>query len=206
MTPDCHLIPFGIIGHSSPSSCPFHNPAGPPNLTLAKQLMAKSGMKGQSVVVYGEERSPRRQYLDYFTSVLNSLGFKATEKVVNSGVYFTTIGAPTLHPQAGFGDWNHDFPNPWDFMQLFAGNAGSSLNYGYVNDPHYNSELTKLTQSLPEKVASQWAALDQYAVSHAYYANFGHESKPKFYSNRLNFNTGTLSVEWLTDLTSLQLK
>ncbi len=26
--PDCHLIPFGIIGHSSPSSCPFHNPAG----------------------------------------------------------------------------------------------------------------------------------------------------------------------------------
>ncbi|HEX8976936.1 MAG TPA: ABC transporter substrate-binding protein [Solirubrobacteraceae bacterium] len=206
MAEDCHLIPFGIQGHSSPSSCPFHNPAGPPNMTLAKQLMAKSGMTGQPVVVYGEERSPRRQYLDYFTSVLNSLGFKATEKVVNSGVYFTTIGAPTLHPQAGFGDWNQDFPNPWDFMQLFAGNAGSSLNYGYVNDPHYNSELNRLSQQPPEKVASQWAALDQYAVQHGYYANFGHESKPKFYSNRLDFNTGTLSVEWLTDLTSLKLK
>jgi peptide/nickel transport system substrate-binding protein len=203
---DCHLIPFGIIGHSSPSSCPFHNPAGPPNMTLAKSLMAKSGMKGQPVVVYGEERSPRRQYLDYFTSVLNSLGFKATEKVVNSGVYFTTIGAPTLHPQAGFGDWNQDFPNPWDFMQLFAGNAGSSLNYGYVNDPHFNSTLNKLDQQPPEKVAAQWAALDQYAVQHAYYANFGHESKVKFYSTRLNFTSGVMSVEYLTDLTSLQLK
>src|SRR5581483_6334035 len=206
MTPDCHLIPFGIVGHSSPSSCPVHSPDGAPNMTLAKQLMAKSGMKGQSVTVYGEERSPRKQYLDYYTSVLNSLGFKATEKVVNSGVYFTTIGAPTLKPQTGFGDWNQDFPNPWDFMQLFAGNAGSSLNYGYVNDPHYNSELNKLDQQPPEKVASQWQALDQYAVQHAYYANFGHEAKPKFYSNRLDFQTGTLSVEWLTDVTSLELQ
>jgi peptide/nickel transport system substrate-binding protein len=206
MTPDCHLIPFGIPGHSSPSSCPFHNPNGPPNLTLAKQLMAKSGMKGQAVTVYGEERSPRRQYLDYITGVLNQLGFKATEKVVNSGVYFTTIGAPTLKPQFGFGDWNQDFPEPWDFMQLFAGNAGSSLNYGYVNDPHYNQQIASLSAKPTPSVASQWAALDNYAVNKAYYASWGHEAKPKFYSNKLNFNTGVMSVEYLLDLTSLQLK
>jgi peptide/nickel transport system substrate-binding protein len=206
MTPDCHLIPFGIPGHSSPSSCPFHNPNGPPNMTLAKQLMQKSGMIGQPVTIYGEERSPRRQYLDYFAGVLNSLGFKATEKVVNSGVYFTTIGAPTLKPQMGFGDWNQDFPEPWDFMQLFAGNAGSSLNYGYVNDPHYNQQISTLSQKATSGVTSQWAALDQYAVQHGYYDVYGHESKVKFYSDKLNFNTGTLSVEYLTDLTSLQLK
>jgi peptide/nickel transport system substrate-binding protein len=208
-TPDCHLIPFGIQGHSSPSSCTSilgHAPDGAPNMTLAKSLMQKSGMIGQPVTVYGEERAPRRQYLDYFTSVLTALGFKATEKVVNSGVYFTTIGAPSLHPQAGFGDWNQDFPNPWDFMQLFAGNAGSSLNYGYVNDPHYNSVLNKLDTENPDLVASQWQALDQYAVSKGYYANFGHENKPKFYSNKLDFNTGVLSVEYFTDLTSLALK
>jgi peptide/nickel transport system substrate-binding protein len=206
MTPDCHLIPFGIVGHSNPSDCPFHNPNAAPNLTQAKQLMAKSGMAGTAVTVYGEERSPRKQYLDYFTSVLNSLGFKATEKVVNSSVYFTTIGAPSLKPTVGFGDWNQDFPHPWDFMELFAGNAGSSLNYGYVNDPYYNAQLTKLSQQTPESVASQWAALDQYAVNKAYYAVYGHEAKPKFYSNRLSFKTGTLSVEYLIDVTSLALK
>jgi peptide/nickel transport system substrate-binding protein len=206
MSPDCHLIPFGIVGHNTPANCPFHNPAGPANLTMAKQLMQKSGMIGKPVTVYGEERSPRKQYLDYYTGLLNQLGFKATEKVVNSGVYFTTIGAPTLKPLTGFADWNQDFPNPWDFMQLFAGNAGSSLNYGYVNDPHYNSQITKLSAVLPEGVASQWQALDQYAVNKAYYAVYGHESKPKFYSNKINFQTGTMSVEWLTDLTSLELK
>jgi peptide/nickel transport system substrate-binding protein len=206
LTPDCHLIPFGIDGTSSPSNCPYHNPNGAPNMTVAKQLMQKSGMIGQPVTVYGEQRSPRRQWLDYFTSVLNSLGFKATEKVVNSSVYFTTIGAPTLKPQVGWGDWVQDFPNPWDFMQLFAGNAGSSLNYGYVNDPHYNSTLNTLFQSDPKTVASQWSALDNFAVNKAYYAAFGHFEFPKFYSNRLNFSAGVMSVEYQTDMTSLELK
>ena len=202
---DCHLIPSGMTGHSDPSSCPFHDPNGTPNMTLARQLMKKSGMIGQPVAVYGEQRSPRKQYLDYFTSVLNSLGFKATEKVVNSGVYFTTIGAPTLKPQAGWGDWVQDFPHPWDFMNLFAGNAGSSLNYGYVNDNHYNTTLAQLYTKPAESVAAQWAALDQYAVSQAYYAAYGHEKFPKFYSSRLNFNSGVLSVMYQTDLTSLEL-
>ena len=157
-----------------PSTCPYHSPTGPPNMTKAKQLMQQSGMIGQPVTVYGEDRSPRRQWLDYYTGVLNSLGFKATEKVINSGVYFTTIGAPTLKPQTGWGDWVQDFPHPWDFMQLFAGNAGSSLNYGYVKDAHYDSTLNTLYQSDPKTVASQWSALDNYAVGKAYYAAYGH--------------------------------
>jgi peptide/nickel transport system substrate-binding protein len=206
MSPDCHLIPFGMVGHSTPSTCPFHDPTGPPNMSLAQQLMTKSGMKGQPVTVYGEERSPRRQYLDYFTSVLNSLGFKATEKVVNSGVYFTTIGAPGAKPQAGFADWNQDFPEPWDFMNLFTTSAGSSLNYGLVSDKHFDSEVAKLSQQPTDSVASQWQALDQYGVHQAYYAVYGHEAKPKFYSNKLNFNAGVMSVEYLADVTSLQLK
>jgi peptide/nickel transport system substrate-binding protein len=203
---DCHLIPTGINGHSDPSSCPFHNPDGAPNLTLAKQLMQKSGMIGQPVAVYGESRSPRKQWLDYYTQVLNSLGFKATEKVLSSSQYFTTIGAPTLKPQAGWGDWSQDFPEPWDFMQLFAGQAGSQLNYGYVNDPHYNSTLAQLAQTPSGPAASQWSALDNYAVSKAYYAAFGHEEYPQFYSNKLVFTPSAFSVEYLTDLTSLELK
>ena len=206
LTEDCHLIPPGIDGHSDPATCPYHSPTGPPNMTKAKQLMQQSGMIGQPVTVYGEDRSPRRQWLDYFTSVLNSLGFKATEKVINSGVYFTTIGAPSLKPQVGWGDWVQDFPHPWDFMQLFASNAGSSLNYGYVADAHYDSTLNTLFQQDPKTVADQWSALDNYAVNKAYYAAFGHFQFPKFYSNRLNFSAGVMSVEYQTDMTSLELK
>jgi peptide/nickel transport system substrate-binding protein len=206
---DCHLIPLGIVGHAGPSSCASltgHPADGAPNMTLAKSLMAKSGMKGKSVTVWGEERSPRRQYVDYYTSVLNSLGFHATEKIISSGVYFTTIGAPSTKPQTGFGDWVQDFPNPWDFMQLFTSTAGSSLNYGYVSDKHYDSQVNSLSTKPPDQVASQWAALDSYAVGKAYYAAYGHEEFPKFYSDRLVFSKGVLSVEYQTDLTSLELK
>jgi peptide/nickel transport system substrate-binding protein len=167
--------------------------------------MKKSGMIGQRVTVWGESRSPRKQYVDYFTNVLSSLGFRASEKIISSGVYFTTIGAAATKPQAGFADWVQDFPNPWDFMQLFAGNAGSSLNYGYVNDRHYNATLNKLDKLSPQKVASRWAALDNYAVKKGYYAAYGHEEFPKFYSDRLVLNKGVMSVEYQTDMTSLEL-
>jgi hypothetical protein len=54
-------------------------------MKLAKSLMAKSGMKGQPVTVWGYQQSPFLQYVDYYTSVLNNLGFHATEKIVFSG-------------------------------------------------------------------------------------------------------------------------
>jgi peptide/nickel transport system substrate-binding protein len=206
---DCHLIPFGIQGHSSPSDCTAltgHAADGPPNMSKAKSLMKASGMIGKPVTVWGEERSPRRQYVDYFTDVLNKLGFHATEKIISSGVYFTTIGAPSTKPQTGFGDWVQDFPNPWDFMQLFTSTAGSSLNYGYLRDKHYDSQVDSLSTKQPASVASQWSALDNYAVGKAYWAGFGHEEFPKFYSTRLVFSKGVMSVEYQTDLTSLQLK
>ncbi|MBV8733360.1 MAG: hypothetical protein JO120_01125 [Solirubrobacterales bacterium] len=206
---DCHLLPLGIVGHPGPSSCAAltgHPADGAPDMSKAKSLMKASGMMGKSVTVWGEERSPRRQYVDYYTSVLNSLGFHATEKIISSGVYFTTIGAPTTKPQTGFGDWVQDFPNPWDFMQLFTSTAGSSLNYGYVSDKHYDQQVDTLSTKPPNQVANQWSALDSYAVGKAYYAAYGHEKFPKFYSDRLVFSKGVLSVEYQTDLTSLQLK
>ena len=43
-------------------------------------------------------------------------------------------------------------------------------------------------------------------VQQGYYAAYGHEEFPKFYSVKLNFGAGILSVEYQTDLTSLQLK
>lgn len=208
LTPDCHLIPDGITGHSNPSSCTAltgHPANGAPNMKLAMSYMKKSGMTGQPVTVWGETRSPRAQYATYFASVLNKLGFKATPKLINSGVYFGTIGAPTTHPQAGFADWVQDFPHPFDFMQLFTAAAGPAENYGYVNDPHYNSQVNKLEGQPISKVASQWAALDDYAVKNAYYAAYGHESFPKFESSSMDFGAPSFSLEYELDLTSLEL-
>ena len=205
ISPDCHLIPPGIIGHSTPSNCPFHDVNGAANMAKAKALMKKSGMIGQPVTVWGEERSPRKQWTDSYTQILNQLGFKATEKIINSDTYFTTIGTKGTDAQTGFADWVADFPDPWDFAQLFTTVAAPGNNYGYVSNKQYDSTLAKLYTQAPEKVAPQWAAEDDLLVKNAYFAAFGHEEFPKFYSDRLNFSKGVLSYQYETDLLSLQL-
>jgi hypothetical protein len=80
------------------------------------------------------------------------------------------------------------------------------LNEGYVCDKHYDATVNALDTKPPASVAAKWSALDKYAVDHAYYAAHGHQEFPKFYSDRLVYSKGALSVEYQTDLTSLELK
>jgi hypothetical protein len=55
-------------------------------------------------------------------------------------------------------------------------------------------------------VAGQWTALDEYSASKAYTVNYGEESMPKFFSNRLNFGAAIFHPTYLNDWTTLQLK
>jgi peptide/nickel transport system substrate-binding protein len=208
--PGCYLLPPLMIGQSK-QPCPYGNPATP-NLAKAKQLVQQSGMKGQPVTVWGEERSPRRQFVDYYTSFLNQIGFKATEKIIADATYFPTIGNTSLKPQTGFADWNQDFPNPIDFYGILA--AGDAItktnnqNFGMINDPHINSQvnslgsLYKLPTSQLSANASQYQSLDYYAAQKAYFGVFGYASFPKFVSDRVNFGSfvyhQVYGPDWLT--------
>jgi peptide/nickel transport system substrate-binding protein len=212
LQPDCHLIPPGITGHSDPSRCPFHLPDGAPDLARARQLVARSGMKGADVTVWGASRSPRRQYVEYLTDTLNKIGFHADLKSVDDQAYFQTIGNQRTRPQIGWASWVQDFPSPWDFMQLNLSSSiqpQNSTNFGRIRDRHYDGvvdRLARLPANKTASVAGRWAALDDYAVQKGYYAAFGHEKVPKFYSDRIDFTKGVYSVVYQTDLTSLRLK
>ena len=209
-TPSCYLLPPGIIGHPT-TACPYGDPTKP-DLAKAKELVKQSGMAGTAVTVWGEERTPRRQFVDYYTSFLNEIGFKATEKIIADATYFPTIGNLKLNAQTGFADWNEDFPNPIDFYGiLLAGDAilpTNNQNFGQVNDPVINSKvnmlgsLYKVPTSSLSSVASQWQALDEYTSKKAYTAVFGYASFPKLASNRLDFSAAVLHTvfgwDWLT--------
>ena len=148
LVPGCHFLPPGMIGHPT-ASCPYGNPASGGNLAKAKQLVQQSGMAGTPVTVWSETRSPRQQWMTYYTSFLNQIGFKATQKVIADATYFATIGNLKLNPQTGFADWNQDFANPIDFYLLLQGTAilpTNNQNFGQVNDPHINSESKRLGQ------------------------------------------------------------
>jgi peptide/nickel transport system substrate-binding protein len=208
LKPTCFFIPEGIVGHPT-GACPYGTT---PNLTKAKQLVQQSGQAGTAVTVWGQQRSPRREYVDYYTDLLNKLGFKATEKIIADTVYFPTIGNAKTDPQTGFADWIQDFPNPSDFYLLMDARAiqpTNNQNFSKVNDPHIQQQLSKLNPVPATKlasVASQWQALDQYTAQKAYVAAYGEESMPKFFSNRLNFGAAVFHPTYLNDWTTLQLK
>jgi peptide/nickel transport system substrate-binding protein len=191
LIPGCYFLPPGMVGHPT-APCPYGDPASGGDIAKAKALVKQSGMAGQAVTVWSETRSPRQQWMTYYTSFLNQIGFKATQKVIADANYFSTIGNLKLNPQTGFADWNQDFPNPIDFYLLLQGTAilpTNNQNFGQVNDPHINSESNKLGQvptSQLTSIGSQWQALDQYTAKQAYTAVFGYQTFPAFTSNRIS--------------------
>jgi peptide/nickel transport system substrate-binding protein len=210
LVPGCYFLPPGIIGHPS-APCPYGTP-GNGDLAKAKALVKQSGMAGTPVTVWSETRSPRQQWMTYYTQFLNQIGFKATQKVIADATYFTTIGNLKLNPQTGFADWNEDFPNPIDFYLLLSGQAilpTNNENFGQVNDPFINSQDAKLgavpTSSL-SSIASQWQALDEYAAKKAYVAVFGYQTFPKFTSSRINYGALVFHQVYGWDYSSFELQ
>jgi len=210
LVPGCFFLPPGMVGHPT-GACPYGDPAAGGNIAKARELVTQSGMAGTPVTVWSQTRAPRKEWVENYVSVLNQIGFKATQKVIADATYFPTIGNLKLNPQTGFADWNQDFPNPVDFYLLLT-KAGilptNNQNFGQVNDPHINSEvesLGKVPTALLSTVASRWQALDEYVAKKAYVGVFGYQSFPKFTSTRINYGAIVFSPLYGWDYTSFQL-
>jgi peptide/nickel transport system substrate-binding protein len=209
--PTCYFLPEGLPGHPT-SPCPYGDPNGAPDVAKAKQLVQQSGMAGTPVTVWGETRSPRKEFVSYFTQVLNQIGFKAKSKIIADAQYFPTIGNLKLNPQTGFADWNQDFPNPSDFYLLMDKNTiqpTNNQNFSQVDDPHIQSELAVLNQVTPDKlttVADRWQKLDEYLAKKAYIVSYGQQQVPKFFSDKLNFSAAMFHPLYGNDWSSFELK
>jgi peptide/nickel transport system substrate-binding protein len=211
LLPGCFFLPPGMVGHPT-GTCPYGNPASGGDIAKAKALVKQSGMAGQPVTVWSETRTPRQQWMTYYTQFLNQIGFKATQKVIADATYFTTIGNLKLNPQTGFADWNQDFPNPIDFYLLLQGTAiqqNNNQNFGQVNDPQINSESSKLggvPTSQLGTIASKWQALDEYVAKKAYVDVFGYQTFPALTSDRIDLSTAVFHPLYGWDWSSFQLK
>jgi peptide/nickel transport system substrate-binding protein len=213
LVPGCYLLPPQMTGHPT-GPCPYGIvPGQSPDVAKAKQLVQQSGMAGQPVTVWAENRQPRLEWAENYAATLNAIGFKATLKTIADADYFSTIETLKNHPQTGFADWQQDFPNPTDFYQnLVDGNAivpvGNS-NYEEVNDPHIQSTLKQLypvPAAQLATVASTWQALDTYVTQKSYVVPYGYLATPEFVSDRVNFNALVFSPLEGNDFSSLQFK
>jgi peptide/nickel transport system substrate-binding protein len=210
LQPGCYFLPEGIAGHPT-TPCPYGDPNAAPDVAKAKQLVQQAGLAGTPVTVWGEQRSPRRQYVNYYAGVLNEIGFKATPKIISDSIYFPTIGNAKTAPQTGFADWLQDFPNPSDFYLLMNAKTiqpTNNENFSMVNDPHIQSELAKLDAVPATKLASaaaDWQKLDEYVAQKAYIAAYGSEEVPKFLSDRIDFGSALFHPLYMNDFSSWRL-
>jgi peptide/nickel transport system substrate-binding protein len=211
LAPGCFLLPVGMPGHPT-SACPYGDPNAAPNVAKAKELVQQSGLAGTPVTVWGGSRAPHKEFVDYYASVLNAIGFKATEKIVADAQYYATIGNLSTNPQTGWLSFSQDFPNPVDFYQLLDAKSilpTENHNPSQVNDPHIQSEIASLgpvPSSQLGSVVSRWQALDQYTAQKAYMAVFGYDEAPKFFSDKINFGAAIFHPVYGNDWSSLQLK
>ena len=211
LEPGCFFLPEGIPGHPT-GDCPYGPADGHGDIAKAQQLVQQSGTAGQSITVWGEQRAPRTQYVEYYADLLNKIGYNATPKLISDTTYFPTIGNAKTMPQTGFADWIQDFPNPVDFYLLLTTSAIQPVNnenFGNVSDPFIDQQVAKLeptpTANL-DSVASQWQALDEYVAKKAYVVVYGSEQVPKFFSDRIDFGSAVINPTYLNDWSTWQLK
>jgi peptide/nickel transport system substrate-binding protein len=215
LTPACYLLPLGMPGHPT-SPCPYGQPneaATAANVAKAKELIVQSGMAGVPVTVWSENRPPHKEFADYYTSMLNSIGLHASEKVVAAAAYPATIGnIKNVNPQTGWIAFSQDFPNPIDFYQLLSAESiapTENHNLSQVDDPHIQSELAALgpvPSSKLESVTGRWQALDEYTAQKAYLAVLGYDDASKFTAERINFPALVFHPVYGNDWSTLQLK
>jgi peptide/nickel transport system substrate-binding protein len=210
LEPACFFLPLGMPGHPS-GPCPYGEPNAQPNLAKARELVRQAGLQGTPVTVWGGSRAPHKEFVDYYTSMLNEIGFKASEKIVADAQYYETVGNLSTKAQTGWLSYSQDFPNPLDFYQLLDAKSiapQENHNLSQVNDSHIQSELAALgpvPSSQLDSVLGRWQALDEYTAKKAYMAVFGYDEVPKFLSNRINFKAAIFHPVYGNDWSSLEL-
>jgi len=150
----------------------------PYNLAKAKKLIQQAGVKGMSITVWNHDRGQDPKATEYLTSVLNSLGFKAKDKIINSSIYWTTIGNQSTKAQIGFADWFQDYPHPLDWFDVLLNGTRITQthnnNYSNFNNAAVNTKIAGLKKQtkLTSAVNSQWAALDKQVMQQAAWVPF----------------------------------
>jgi peptide/nickel transport system substrate-binding protein len=213
--PGCSFLPPGMPGSDEAldvEDCPWGNPNQPPDLERARQMIEESGHAGDKVTVWGNNEEPSQSAAEAYADMLTKMGFDATPKIIDGGVYFQTLGSQKTRAQTGFTNWFQDFPHPKNFMFLVDGKSiqpTNNQNFGNVDDPEITKGIAELNQEpeLTDEVVEQWADLNRQLVEGAYIVPWGHRKLATFLSERMDFeNCSRFHPVYQNDYASFCLK
>jgi peptide/nickel transport system substrate-binding protein len=162
------------------------------DVAKAKQLVASSGDKGMKVTVWGDNTPPSSTVASYLADVLNTIGFKASPKVLSHQVYFDTIENQKTKAQTGWTDWYQDYPHPADwFDTLFNGERITATRNNVLsnnNVPSTNKQIDALrVQGINAKTNAGWAKVDkELIVDNVAAAPYLNRTSTDFFSARMD--------------------
>jgi peptide/nickel transport system substrate-binding protein len=177
----------------------------PYNLAKAKKLIADSGQKGASVTVWNHDRGSDPKATAYLTDVLNSIGLKAKEKIINSGVYWSTVGNQATKAQIGFADWFQDYPHPLDWIDVLLNGdritQTHNNNYANYDNPTVNAKIASLKKepTLTDSVNAEWATLDDTIMKDAPWAPFLNRQFTDFFNADMDLSCYVNHVLYVFD-------
>lgn len=207
----CYLLPPSMYGHPH-DQCPRGNIEKGGDEAAGRALVAHSGLAGTRVTVWGEAGAPASSWMAYYTTLLNSLGFRAQLKLVPAAGYYATIGDLKLHPQTGFGVFDPGLASPVDLYERLTGSAirpQGNPNWSQANDPYLNRQvgiLAAVPSTNLAAISPFWHSLERYVADRAYLAVFGYETAPEFVSDRLDYTALHFSPVFGLDWSSFRLK
>jgi peptide/nickel transport system substrate-binding protein len=160
----------------------------PYNLKKAKSLIKEAGATGATVTVWNHDRGTDPKATAYLTDVLNSIGLKAKEKIINSGVYWSTVGNQATKAQIGFADWFQDYPHPLDWFDVLLNGdritQTHNNNYANYDNPTSNAKINDLKKEPTQtnSVNAEWATLDDTIMKDAPWAPFMNRQFTDFFN------------------------
>jgi peptide/nickel transport system substrate-binding protein len=184
-TPTQNVVP-PTLGAAYAKQDPY-----PYDLAKAKGMVAASGTKGMAVQVWSHATDPVPKAAQYMASVLDALGYKASVKTLDEGVYFDTISTQKGDPQIAFVQFDQDYPEAQDFVDVQLNgerivNVGNQVTSN-IDVPSLNRRIDA-TRRMPLGAArdAQWAALDKSFMQQAPWVPFLNRTLPKYVSPKLH--------------------
>jgi len=211
----CSYLPPGVPGYDRAldiEDCPWGNPNETPDVAKARQMIADAGAEGAKVTVWGNTLEPSDKVAEAYADMLNRMGLDAKPKIVDSAVYYQTIGNEKTKAQTGTNEWFQDYPHPKNFFNLVDGRSiqpTNNINPGNVDDPEITSGIAELTKEpeLTDEVAERWGELNKQLVDEAWIAPYGHNKRATFMSERMDFeNCSVFHPVYGNDYSSFCLK
>lgn len=177
--PTCQILPPGFPGYAP--YCPYSAGGGgkvwkAPNLAKARQLIAASGTKGQSVTIVNPNIPPGQATGLYFTSLLNKLGYKAKLKLLALPVFDRLVKNSRNKVQMNFQVWFADYPAASDFLNVltscqgFRPNDDANANVAEFCNPKISAKMNSaVAVGATDQIAANrlWMSIDKQVTDQA---------------------------------------